>query len=173
MDQIIQKPILVLFLIVVLIFTAYSFVLSAPFKTMDDQVSIVDNENIKSFGNTGKIFKTAFFGDRSYYRPLVALSFMIEYHFFGLKPVFYYLTNIFLHCLNTLLVFFLVMRLLRDRPLTYGVTLLFAIHPIHWEAVANIPGRSILLSAFFYLSAFTAVNDAHEIGIDSTLHLFL
>lgn len=156
LKKLFNRPEWALLLIVVLIFIAYAMVMTASFKTQDDQVSIVENKNIQSFANAGKVFQAAFFGDRSYYRPLVSLSFMAEYSLFGLKPAFYYLTNILLHCANTLMVFFLASYFLRDRSRPLMVALLFAIHPVHWEAVSNIPGRSIILSAFFYLGSLSA-----------------
>ena len=145
-----------------LTFLLYSFVLQSDFKTMDDQVSIVDNEHIKSFGHIDKIFTTSFFGGNAYYRPLVSLSFMLEYHFFGLNPLFYYLTNIFIHALAAFFGFLIMEAIFAQvsgfsaasRRLAFLIALLFAVHPVHWEAVSNIPGRAILLCGLFNLIAF-------------------
>ena len=140
--------------IVALGFTAYSFMLGGGFKVFDDQFSIVDNPHIKNFANTGKIFQSGFFGDRSYYRPLVALSFMLEYRFFELNPFFYNVTNLLLHLATGIIIFFLIRLIFRDRKLGFFVSLLFVIHPIQWEAVSNIAGRAIVLCGFFFMSAF-------------------
>ncbi|VAX38083.1 hypothetical protein MNBD_UNCLBAC01-1349 [hydrothermal vent metagenome] len=134
--------------------TVYSFMLAAPFKTLDDNHSIINNEAIKSLDNIGQIFQESFFGSGHYYRPLVSLSFMLEYHFFGLNPFYYNLTNLLLHVIIAITVFFLINALLNDRLLAFFVGILFAMHPIHWEAVANIPGRAIILSALFGFIAF-------------------
>ena len=128
--------------------------LAAPFKTLDDNVSIVNNPDIKSFANLGKIFTASFFGDDHYYRPMVSLSFMAEYRLFGLDPFFYNLTNLALHLAVAVTVFFLVFILIADRAAAFFTSLVFAVHPVHWEAVANIPGRAVILSAFFTLNAF-------------------
>ena len=144
----------VIFVIFALAFTAYSFMLSAPFKTLDDNVSIIHNENIKSLANIGRIFRSSFFEDKMYYRPLVSVSFMIEYHFVDLNPFFYNLTNLLIHIFTTLLVFILVNRIFKDRLTGFFTALLFAIHPIQWEAICNISGRAILLCAFFYIGSF-------------------
>lgn len=140
--------------IILLGFTGYSFMFNAPFKTMDDQISIANNLDIRSFSNIGTIFQKGFFGDRSYYRPLVSLSFMVEYYFFELNPLFYNLTNVGMHLLTAAIVFFLIRRMLQDDNLAFFVSLLFAIHPVHWEAVSNIAGRSIVLCSFFFVAAF-------------------
>ncbi len=140
--------------IVALSFSAYFFMLGGPFKTLDDEVSIVNNPFIKDFSHLGKIFRSSFFTGDSYYRPLVSLSHMLEYHFFGLNPFVFNLTNLILHTTNAIGVFFLVFLIAADRWAAFFTSLLFAIHPIQWEAVANIAGRSILLCSFFYIGGF-------------------
>src|SRR5204863_9661690 len=124
-------PVLILF-VVLLTFLAYSFTLQPTFKTMDDELSIVKNENIRSFANIGKIFTSSFFGDKSYHRPMVTISFMIEYHFWGLNAFYYYLTNIFLHCLNAVMVFWLLRRIIGGgrEVVAFWTAILFAIHPV-------------------------------------------
>ena len=92
------KSNLTIFLILgILGFSLYSLILHAPFKTMDDYYAIILNSKIKSFQYVGEILRSSFFGENSYYRPLVYLSFMIEYHFFKLDSFFYNLTNVLLH----------------------------------------------------------------------------
>lgn len=134
--------------------TGYAIILPTPFKTMDDLVSIVNNPRIQHWDRLGEIFTTSFFTEKAYYRPLVLVSFMIEYHLFGLKSFFYNLNNVLLHIANAFLVFHIVLILLTDRRMAFASGLLFALHPIHWEAVANIPGRSIVLCSFFFLLGF-------------------
>ncbi len=142
-----------IFLIITLGFIAYGCMLKSPFKTMDDHISIIENSLIKST-NVPAIFREGYFHDKYYYRPLVNLSFMGEYHLYGLKSFFYNLDNLILHILNALLVFLLVSRLTKDATIGFWTGLLFVMHPIQWEAVCNIPGRVILMSAFFILSTF-------------------
>ena len=140
--------------IIVLGFIAYGSMLPTPFRVMDDRISIVDNPAIKSVRNIPAIFREGYFHDQSYYRPLVNLSFMAEYRAFGFNSFFYNLDNLILHILNALLVFLLVSRLTKNDIIGFWTGLLFVIHPVQWEAVCNVPGRSILLSAFFVLSSF-------------------
>jgi len=140
--------------IILLGLCAYGFMLPAPFRVIDDRTSIIENPSIKSTQNIPAIFKEGYFHDQSYYRPLINLSFMGEYKFFGLNSFFYNLDNLILHILNALLVFLLVSRLTEDKQTGFWTGVLFVIHPVQWEAVCNVPGRSILLSAFFVLSSF-------------------
>jgi len=141
-------------IILLLGLVAHSFMLPATFKTLDDSFSIIDNSDIKSFSNIGKIFQSSFFGGKHYYRPMVALSYMIEYHFVGLRPFYYNLTNLTVHLATAVSVFFLIFLICNDRTAAFFTSLLFAVHPIQWEAVSNIPGRAILLSTFFTINAF-------------------
>ena len=60
------------------------------------------------------------------FQPLVKLVFYLEYKLFGLDATKYYLFNIFIHSLNALFVYFLVVTLLRDRAIAYLSSFLFA-----------------------------------------------
>ena len=154
--RIFQRRLNLMLLLALLIFTAYSFMVQGSFKTMDDQNLIIDNDNIKSFSidNIKKILGSSYFGGNSYYRPLILFNYMVEYHFWGLNPLYYYITNIFIHSASTFIVFLIIELIFGQRVIALFVALLFAIHPIHWEEISNISGRAILLSSFFYLSAF-------------------
>ncbi|MBF0533058.1 MAG: tetratricopeptide repeat protein [Candidatus Omnitrophica bacterium] len=137
-----------------IVFLTFLPALFAPFKTLDDQYSIIDNPLIKSVSNIAAVMQSSYFGEGSYYRPLVSLSYMAEYYFWGLRPFFYNLDNVILHLLSALLVFAIFLRLGWKNEKSFFVALLFAVHPIQWEAVSNIPGRAILLSGFFSLLTF-------------------
>ena len=133
---------------------AFSFVLNAPFKTLDDQAAIINNPLVKDISSVDTIFVSSYFGLKAYWRPLVILSYMAEYHFFGLNPMMYYITNIIIHLCTGLVVFFLMRQLLKRENLAFFTALLFIIHPIHATAVTNISGRPILLGSLFYLLSF-------------------
>jgi len=151
---IIQLRLNCIFIILYLALIAHGASITDTFKILDNDISIVENELIKSFTHLKAIFVSSYFDGGQFYRPLVALSHMVEYQLFGLEASFYHLTNIFLHGTSAVLVFFIMNFLLKKRSLALLTGILFAIHPIHWEAVANIPGRSILLCAVFYLFSF-------------------
>ena len=141
-------------LLLALPLTAYSFMLPAGFKTMDDQVSIVANPLIRNAANAGQLFTQGYFRDNSYYRPLANLTFMGEFHAFGLNPFFYNLDNLLIHIANVFLVWMLASRLTGNPVVGFWAGLMFAVHPVHWEAVANISGRAVLLCAFFSFTSF-------------------
>jgi len=148
------RQFLLVFSIVAAAFAVHSFMLSGSFKTLDDRISIIDNQQIHRIDRPADIFTSSFFGRGAYYRPLVTYSFALEYHFFGLNPLFYHLDNLLIHIAVSLVVFALLCRLLSNPAAAFFSALIYAIHPVHWEAIANVPGRAILLCAFFYLSSF-------------------
>lgn len=148
-ERLLLKDAVFISMVVATVFVVYSFALQGGFKTVDDEVSIVFNPYIHNFDSWKHLFTSSFFGENSYYRPLVMASFSLEYQLFGLKSIFYIFNNIALHSVNAVLVFFLMKQLTGKRNLACWVCILFALHPIQWEAVANIAGRSIVLSTFF------------------------
>ncbi len=134
---------------------AYCVMLSSPFKTLDDHYSIVNNTTVKDTSQWPKLFTQGYFNDKSYYRPLVNLSFMAEHKLFGLNPFFYNFDNLLIHLANVFLVW-AVVTVLVSAEVGFWSALLFAIHPVQWESVSNISGRAIILSTMFTLAAFLA-----------------
>jgi tetratricopeptide (TPR) repeat protein len=124
----------------------------------DDFHSIVDNPSIRTLSNLPDFFTapSMFSGDtdKSMYRPLLLVSYAInfalgEYDVFG-----YHLINILLHASCALLcwvAFGLLFNDAQDQGRAAFAGLLFAAHPLAAEPVNYISGRSDLLSTFFYL----------------------
>lgn len=141
-------------------FFSYGNSMKNPF-LYDDKPLIVENAFIRDFGNIGKVFCVDLhhFGSHklkqdkkvSYYRPVIAVSFMADYFLWGLNSVGYHLTNILFHICNAFLIFILGQALARDTRAGIIAGLLFAVHPINTEAVTYISGRGDPLSLFFIL----------------------
>jgi len=126
--------------------------LKNDFINWDDQKYVTENKLIMelSWSNIGNIFNNFYMG---HYHPLTLLSYMLEYRFFKLSPFIFHLTNVVLHLMNSLLVFWFVL-LLRGEVLTsLVVSLLFGIHPLHVESVAWISERKDVLYSFFFLGS--------------------
>jgi len=81
----------------------------------------------------------------AYYRPTLAISLALDSTLWGFRPGFFHLTNVLLH----LGVLFLVARLAISMGAGRGVAILaaliFALHPVHVEAVVWIAARNDLL----------------------------
>jgi len=86
---ILKSDLRIFFTIFILGVLVYFNTLGNPFKVMDDFNSIIANPKIRDFSYIGDLFKSSFFGGQAYYRPLVFMSFMVEYHFIELRPFFY------------------------------------------------------------------------------------
>jgi tetratricopeptide (TPR) repeat protein len=100
----------------------------------------------------------------NYYRPLPNIYYMAVHYTLGLKPPGMHAFNVVVHSLNSLLVFFVASELLRpvagdgdlDEKRARGALLagiLFAVHPVHAEAVAWVSAISELMLAFFFLAS--------------------
>ncbi len=88
------------------------------------------------------------------YRPVVMLSYAVDYALNAEDPSGYHAMNILIHALNGILVFFLLEELFARRMLSLLTALCFVLHPIRTEAVASIVGRAEILSACFVLAAW-------------------
>jgi protein O-mannosyl-transferase len=99
------------------------------------------------------------------YRPMVTLSMMLNFIFFGDSPVSFHWTNILLNGMVSFLLFVLLTLLFDSRLLAAISALLFAVLPIHTEAVAFIKGREEILAGMFVLGSwiwFVRSNQAHR-----------
>ena len=152
--------------ITLLAFLVYLPSLWCGFVNWDDDIYVYANPDLRSLDfNFIRWSLTALVNDHWY--PLTIISFALDYTFWGLDPTGYHLTNVILHLLNTLLVFFLATRLFTigngndtaygTGPLVTGVVtaLLFALHPLHVESVAWVTERKDVLYAFFFLLSIT------------------
>jgi tetratricopeptide (TPR) repeat protein len=118
----------------------------------------------------------------AYYRPLVSVSYLIDYELWGNRPFGFHLSVYLAHLLNTALLFFLARSLIRlpqlyprssfpdSSPLTphrlvpLVAASLFAVHPIHAEAVAWIAGRNDVFCTSFLLASLLLYIRFHRTG---------
>ena len=138
---------------------------------LDDKIVITENQFTKN-GLSGipDILTTdafvGFYGKEKNlvagkrYRPLSIVTFAIEYQFFGKAPFVSHLINVLLYAFTCLLLYQLMKRMFPDRKgnpwfLTtpFIISLIFVVHPLHTEAVANIKGRDELLALLASLGA--------------------
>ncbi len=126
----------------------------------DDFYLILEDHTIKSFKYLRYIFTSDFFGHQEddlaygYFRPLVSLSYALDYLLWQTNPFGYHLTNILLHGIATLLVAGGLLRMGQERRVAVIAALFFAVHPMHTESVAWISGRTDLIAFVFAMTAF-------------------
>jgi len=141
---------LALLAVAVLAVGAYAGSLRHDF-TYDDVHIIKESELLHSLGNWRAILRATWWDD-AMYRPFTALTFAVDWAVSGGTPRWFHVVNILLHAGVTALVFLLVRSLLPLFP-AVAAAALFAVHPVHVEAVANVVGRAEVLATFFALSA--------------------
>ncbi|GAB5522956.1 MAG: hypothetical protein Roseis2KO_08280 [Roseivirga sp.] len=122
----------------------------------DDDQQILNNADVTdlSWQSIKNYFSTYYVAS---YQPLASLSFGIEYALFGGNAFVHHFTNLLLHLINVVLLFWLMTRLFAEkRLLVLFVTAIFAFHPLQTEVVGWISTRSTLLySSFFLLSCIS------------------
>lgn len=121
----------------------------------DDLNLIVANPAIKSWREVPKLPFSVLLPAAEYYRPVQALTFLLDYHLWGLWPAGFHLTSIAVHGAVSVLLYSFVVRLFADWRAALAAALLFAVHPIHTEAVTYVSGRTDPLAALFMLAALS------------------
>jgi protein O-mannosyl-transferase len=147
-------------LLILIAFLCYGNILLNGFVYDDDQ-QILQNPYVKSWHYLPQIFGTTVWsfvgqaGATNYYRPLMTLSFLVLWQVFGPLPFGFHLFSILVNALVVFLVFDVGCRLFNDRRIAWIGALLFAVHPIHTEAVDWIAAIPDLETAFFILLALS------------------
>ena len=86
-----------------------------------------------------------------FYRPVIDLSWKLDYLLHEENARGYHITNVSLHTMNVLSGTWLIYRIMGSFPAAILAGSLFALSPVHGEAIAWVSGRTDLLAAFFYL----------------------
>jgi tetratricopeptide (TPR) repeat protein len=160
---------IVCLLLVLVTLSVYWQVRRHVFVNFDDPAYISENSYVKA-GLTLKSLRWAFSFDhknKTYWHPLTWLSHMGDVQLYGMNAGSHLLTNVFLHILNSLLLFFLLRQMTGDLWPSALVAVLFALHPLNVESVAWVAARKNMLSTFFWmltLWAYTIYSKQPELG---------
>ena len=166
-------------------FAVFSRVLIADFVQWDDDTSLYQNVHVQGLDWERLCWM---FTDASYamrYKPLGWLSYALIYQIGGLNPFGYHLANLMLHCVNAVLVFVVIRRLLAARgtpanspsletttlPAVLGAAF-WALNPLRVEPVAWVTDMSYGLSLSFLLISLWLYLRAHQDGKDGNLVVF-
>lgn len=123
----------------------------------DDRLIIVGNGEIQDLGTLpGTFLKPYWPGphgrELGLWRPVATWVYGLQWAMWDGNPTGFHLVNILLNSVCAALVVLLLGELLPVSAALLG-GLLFAVHPVHTEAVANVVGMAELLSGTLYLSA--------------------
>lgn len=123
----------------------------------DDLHIIAENSDIQSLetlpGALWRPYWPSRYGrELGLWRPLITGTYGLQWALWGNNPVGFHAVNVVAHATFTVLVLLLLSRLM-PLPGAFAGALLFAVHPVHVEAVANIVGLAEILAAGFFVAA--------------------
>ena len=137
----------------------------------DDLLLITEQSSVRSAFNWREIWFGRYWGEiwphNVLYRPLTIWSIALNYSFNGLLGLScshtagYHVVNLLLHAAVSTLVLRLGIALCIPSFASFAAALIFAVHPIHTEAVAAVTGRTELLAAGFGIGFILAHDHRH------------
>ena len=129
----------------------YFRVIHYPFYSYDDSVYVTANGHVQS-GLRWETVQWAFSTyDAANWHPVTWLSHALDYQLFYLDPSGHHATNVILHIVNVVLLFWVLQSATGFTGRSLMVAALFALHPINVESVAWVAERKNLLSMLFFL----------------------
>lgn len=155
--------------LLILVFLAFAINANTLFHeyVLDDVIVLTENKFVKKglqgipellsqsyFKGYEKLENLEFSGGR--YRPIALISFAIEYQFFGANPIISHLINVLLYTIVVALLFGLLYRYVfreQHKLLAFVACLVFVVHPIHTEVIANVKSRDELITFILVLVA--------------------
>ena len=151
-------------LLVLLVLAAFGDAWNHNF-AWDDFGLIVGNHRVTTgrqwgsllFSNFWRIGENVEDPARSFYRPLISLSYALDHAVWGLNPRGFHVTNLAAHALCSITVFLLALSVLGRRGTALAAAALFAVHPTHTANVAWISGRTDVFCGIFFFSALGAL----------------
>jgi tetratricopeptide (TPR) repeat protein len=121
------------------------------FTNFDEQVYVTENTHVRQ-GLTLENLRHAFTSmEAGFWHPLTWLSLMADRQLFLNNAGGYHWTSLLFHLANTILLFFILLSMTKAPWQSGFVAALFALHPLHVEAVAWVASRKDVLSGFFWM----------------------
>ncbi len=152
----------------------------------DDDYLVGQNPFFKSPVFIFEVFRHYLFFDSfsTYYRPVQNLTYMVDYWLWAGSPFGYHLTNILLHSVSGFLLFKVLRRILPPMledtggpglsdGISFLVSMIWTVHPIHNAAVAYISGRADSIASLFALSAWLVALRAQDLRGGKRAALFV
>ena len=156
-------------------FVVFSGALANGF-VYDDNPQILQNDFILNFHLWKRIFTGSVWsfqgGKTNFYRPLQFACYWILYRIGGPNPAVFHLLNLLIYAASAWLVYRLARELFNNDVVALAGALLWALHPVHVEAVAWISALPDVGFAFFMLLALLCFLRAErDVGMRRRYHL--
>lgn len=122
----------------------------------DDRDFIENNQSLRSLGEAVRALAMPFppeQPERALYRPVTALSYALDYALFGAHARGFHAVNVALYLAVVVLIERLALSYLGSAGFALSVASLFALHPVHCDAVDSVAGRSEILALLFSLAS--------------------
>jgi hypothetical protein len=137
---------------------------------LDDVEVIIRNPLLHTLASPWRLFQTTYWRPEmgaTLYRPLTMVSFAIQWVIGGGSALPFHITSIALYaCLSAAVYRFA--KMLVSPGAALGAALVFAVHPVHVEAVANIVGQAELWVALILVMLVTWYVEIRRAGAIST-----
>jgi len=147
----IRPDLLISLFLVIAVLAVYWQVRNHDFINFDDDLYVTINPHVQTGLTLDSIIWAFTSTHAANWHPLTWLSHMLDCRIYGMNPGQHHLTNVLFHILNTLLLFFVFIRMTQDLWQSGFVAALFALHPLHVESVAWLAERKDVLSTFFWM----------------------
>ena len=155
-----KYEILMLSLLAIVVILIYADTLTTPF-ILDDIHNIRDNSHIRMHSLSLNNLMRAGFQSPDPSRPIANISFALNYYFSGLNLVGFHLTNILIHILGGIFLYYFVKStlktpVLRRRYEKYGwvpffTAFIWLVHPLQTQSVAYLVQRMNSQAAMFFI----------------------
>jgi hypothetical protein len=139
------------------------------FFSAPDTLTQIATSRVESVHDIARIFSEPMLSGTTatravlWYRPTAILSQSIDYAVWGLNPVGFHTTDLILHVLVVVMVFWFVRFLSGQTFVAWFAALLFALHPVHIENVPAIARRhDALAMVFMFISLFLFVRQGRS-----------
>src|SRR6202035_2313942 len=147
-----RRTVIALSLLLVLgTFLLYSSVRTHDFINYDDKDYVLDNPHVTAGLNWETVRWSLTANEQANWHPLTWLSHALDCQVFGLDAGYHHVSNLLIHALNVLLLFWLLQQATGMLGRSFLVAAMFAWHPFNVQSVAWVAERKNLLSTLFYL----------------------
>ena len=151
-----MRDLLLAVLLATSVLVAYAGVRQHDFVNFDDPEYVVQNRHVTSGLTFANVAWSLTAVHSANWHPLTWMSHMLDCSLHGLDPGGHHVTNVLLHALATVLLFFALRTMTGAPGRSAFVAALFALHPRNVESVAWISERKDVLSAVFWTGAMWA-----------------
>jgi Flp pilus assembly protein TadD len=142
--------------LVALTLVVYAQARHFQFVNWDDPNYVTENPTVLGGLSWHSVWWALTRGDSPYWHPVTWLSHLVDVTLFGMDAGAHHAVSVVLHAANTVVLFWVLRRIMGHVGPSLAIAAIFAVHPLHVESVAWIAERKDVLSGFFLLAALWA-----------------